>query len=553
MENRSDFVGERLLFPVSSSSIGRIIGGEECVPHSQPWQVALYYFDTFYCGGILINESWVLTAAHCKMSNIQIVLGDHNRQENEGTEQYRHAVKICSHRNFNHRTYDSDVMLLKLNSPANIDDYVTTIPLPTEPVADNTICNISGWGSTSSPGETYSNVLKCLNITTVPANDCEIFYEDSTITDNMLCAGNLEGSEDSCQGDSGGPLSCNLILQGITSWGEVICAKPNKPGVYTKVYNYIDFINGFMENEDMELCLEGARYLPKLCLIQLIIDPLIKSRKKELALGNIEISKLQHVPPASCSAAGNSSFDSCFLSTVNGNLSHRIIGGYECKANSVPWQATLQYIDDHACGGALIDKQWILTAAHCKLPSIQIQLGDHNIHGYEGTEEFTYADKICAHPDFNQATYDNDIMLLKLPQPVTLNAYVQTIPIGCSDLPDGTSCLVSGWGTTTSPAESYPSTLQCVEVKTVSVSACKAAYPDDVISDNMLCAGVQEGGKDSCQGDSGGPLVCNSKLYGVTSWGHVPCGEANYPGIYTKVCKYLDWIRQTIANGDCLP
>ncbi|XP_018417663.1 PREDICTED: trypsin-like [Nanorana parkeri] len=238
---------------------------------------------------------------------------------------------------------------------------------------------------------------------------------------------------------------------------------------------------------------------------------------------------------------------------VNGNLYHKIIGGYECQANSVPWQATLQYFDDHVCGGILINKQWILTAAHCKLPSLQIQLGDHNIKNYEGKEQFTYADKMCAHPGFDQVTYDNDIMLLKLPQPVTLNAYVQTIPIGCSALPDGTTCLVSGWGTTTSPEANYPSTLQCVEVKTVSAPACQEAYPDDLISGNMLCAGVEEGGKDSCQGDSGGPLVCDSKLYGVTSWGNVPCAEPNHPGIYTKVCKYLTWIQQTIANGDCLP
>ncbi|PIO38838.1 hypothetical protein AB205_0010890, partial [Aquarana catesbeiana] len=184
--------------PVESSSIGRIIGGEECVPHSEPWQAALYYFDKFICGGILINETWILTAAHCKMSNIQICLGDHNRMVHEGTEQWRHAVKMCIHPSFNSITYDNDIMLLKMNSPVVINDYVKLITLPTEPVADNTICNISGWGSTISPGEMYTDVLMCLNVTTVPASDCQGFYENDSITDNMLCAGNLEGGEDSC-------------------------------------------------------------------------------------------------------------------------------------------------------------------------------------------------------------------------------------------------------------------------------------------------------------------------------------------------------------------
>ncbi|XP_018417664.1 PREDICTED: trypsin-like [Nanorana parkeri] len=252
---------------VQSSTIGRIIGGEECVPHSHPWQVALYYFDTFICGGILINEHWVLTAAHCKMSNIQIVLGDHNRQVHEGTEQYRYAVKICSHLDYNLTTYDNDIMLLKLNSPAIINEYVQIVTLPTELVADITNCIASGWGSTTSPQETYPDVLMCLNVTTVPATDCQEFYEDeptisnkkSAITENMLCAGILEGGKDTCQGDSGGPLLCNSFLHGITSWGEPTCGLPNKPGVFTKVFNYINFIDDIMANEPPGICIQVAR------------------------------------------------------------------------------------------------------------------------------------------------------------------------------------------------------------------------------------------------------------------------------------------------------
>ncbi|XP_068098427.1 trypsin-like [Hyperolius riggenbachi] len=239
---------------VEASSIGRIIGGEECEPYSQPWQAALYYFEKFACGGILIRQNWLLTAAHCKTSNIQIRLGEHNLQVYEGTEQFTYAVKMCSHPNYNSRTNDNDIMLLKLASPATVNDYVQTIDLPAEPVEDNTNCTISGWGSTTSPEETYSDVLLCLNITTVPHLDCQQYYEDDPITDNMICAGVLEGGKDSCQGDSGGPLVCNGVLQGITSWGDLICAQPNKPGVYTKLINYIDWINNIIENEPTEVC-----------------------------------------------------------------------------------------------------------------------------------------------------------------------------------------------------------------------------------------------------------------------------------------------------------
>ncbi|XP_068098426.1 trypsin-like [Hyperolius riggenbachi] len=238
---------------------------------------------------------------------------------------------------------------------------------------------------------------------------------------------------------------------------------------------------------------------------------------------------------------------------VNGRHYNRIIGGYECSPNSKPWQATLHYFTQHNCGGVLIDKQWVLTAAHCQLQSIQIRLGEHDLDVYEGTEQFTYASKICPHSGFNARTYENDIMLLKLPEPVTLNEYVQTIDIACPPPTVGTRCLVSGWGTITSPAENYPNTLQCAEVEIVSESVCKEAYSADEITDDMLCAGILRGGIDTCQGDSGGPLVCDGKLYGITSWGHDPCAEAGYPGIYTKICNYLDWIQETKeTEKDCL-
>ncbi|MEE6481960.1 hypothetical protein FKM82_013082, partial [Ascaphus truei] len=139
-------------------------------------------------------------------------------------------------------------------------------------------------------------------------------------------------------------------------------------------------------------------------------------------------------------------------SAVQGRLYDRIIGGEQCVAHSQPWQVSLHYFDRHACGGILIDNSWVLTAAHCQLPSLQIRLGDHNLQAYEETEQFTYADKICPHRNFNEYTYDNDIMLLKLPSPAILNGYVQIIPLASSPVADGTNCIVSGWGTTTSPA-----------------------------------------------------------------------------------------------------
>ncbi|XP_066462593.1 trypsin-like [Eleutherodactylus coqui] len=237
---------------------------------------------------------------------------------------------------------------------------------------------------------------------------------------------------------------------------------------------------------------------------------------------------------------------------VDGRSYDRIIGGFECVPHSQPWQVSLYYFDEFICGGVLIKENWVLTAAHCKQPSLQIRLGEHNIEEYKGTEQFTYADKICPHSGFNARTYDNDIMLLKLPSPVTLDENVQTIELHCPLPPPGTSCLASGWGSTSSPEQTYPAALQCVNLEMIADDICKKAYTGE-ITDNMFCAGVMEGWKDTCQGDSGGPLVCNSKLSGITSWGNIPCAQPNLPGVYTRLCNYLDWIRDTIAKGDCLP
>ncbi|NXT86302.1 TRY1 protein, partial [Zapornia atra] len=91
----------------------------------------------------------------------------------------------------------------------------------------------------------------------------------------------------------------------------------------------------------------------------------------------------------------------------------------------------------------------------------------------------------------------------------------------------------------------YPNKLQCLNAPVLTSSECSSAYPGQ-ITKNMICVGFLEGGKDSCQGDSGGPVVCNGQLQGIVSWG-IGCAQKGYPGVYTKVCNYVSWIKQTIA------
>uniref|UniRef100_A0A452RBI9 trypsin n=1 Tax=Ursus americanus TaxID=9643 RepID=A0A452RBI9_URSAM len=218
----------------------------------------------------------------------------------------------------------------------------------------------------------------------------------------------------------------------------------------------------------------------------------------------------------------------------------KIVGGYTCKENSVPYQVSLNS-GYHFCGGSLINDQWVVSAAHCYkskgfpracLPNsrIQVRLGEYNIDVTEGNEQFINSAKVIRHPSYNSWTLDYDIMLIKLSSPAVLNTRV---------------CLISGWGNTLSSGSNYPELLQCLDAPLLSQAQCEASYPGQITS-NMVCAGFLEGGKDSCQGDSGGPVVCNGELQGIVSWGY-GCAQKNRPGVYTKVCNFVDWIKQTIA------
>uniref|UniRef100_A0A670ILJ9 Peptidase S1 domain-containing protein n=1 Tax=Podarcis muralis TaxID=64176 RepID=A0A670ILJ9_PODMU len=127
-------------------------------------------------------------------------------------------------------------------------------------------------------------------------------------------------------------------------------------------------------------------------------------------------------------------------------------------------------------------------------------------------------------------------MLIKLNSSADMTSRVSTISLPSSCSPVGTDCTVMGWGTTTTPEETYPDVPYCLNITIFDNLVCEAAYSWEV-TDNMLCAGYFEGGKDSCRGDSGGPLLCgDGGLQGVVSLGGFPCAQPGEPGIYIKIC-----------------
>ncbi|XP_060681152.1 trypsin-like [Hemiscyllium ocellatum] len=222
----------------------------------------------------------------------------------------------------------------------------------------------------------------------------------------------------------------------------------------------------------------------------------------------------------------------------------KIVGGYECAKHSVPWIVSLN-VGWHTCGGSLIHSNWVVSAAHCYYSHIEVRLGEHNIAQMEGTEQHISSEKIIQHPRYDSQYLDNDIMLIKLSKAASLNRDVGTIALPSSCAYAGEMCLVSGWGNTMSSVSN--NRLQCLDAPVLSDRTCHNAYPG-MITNNMICVGYLEGGKDSCQGDSGGPVVCNGVLQGIVSWGY-GCAERGYPGVYTKVCNYISWIQDTIARN----
>ncbi|XP_062454698.1 trypsin-like [Rhea pennata] len=224
----------------------------------------------------------------------------------------------------------------------------------------------------------------------------------------------------------------------------------------------------------------------------------------------------------------------------------RIIGGYPCIPFSQPWQVYIYR--PVRCGGILLRPNWVLSAAHCFYRGLRLRLGEYNLRVAEGTEQDRRVVQAIRHPAFDPATLDNDLMLLRLDQPARLGAAVQPLALPRSCAPAGATCLVSGWGTITTPQVTQPQQLICAYVEIFSEEYCRRAYPGR-LTRNMLCAGVRHQRVDSCQGDSGGPLSCNGTLQGIVSWGLQTCALPGRPGVYTRVCNYVNWILDTMDRN----
>jgi len=212
-------------------------------------------------------------------------------------------------------------------------------------------------------------------------------------------------------------------------------------------------------------------------------------------------------------------------------LEIRIIGGEQADTEDYPFMAQLG-----GCGGSLVKPDMILTAAHCQGAIMRATVGGVT----------SRVRQFIPHPSYNQYTQARDIMLVKLISP---SSETPVELVSNNNIPQpGDTLTVIGYGTTSPNGNTLSSTLQEVDVPLRTDSYCQSRYNGNFDADVMLCAGFNEGGKDSCQGDSGGPILDeNGVQVGVVSWGY-GCGEANYPGVYTRISGVLDWVNEQICE-----
>ncbi|XP_049641681.1 enteropeptidase [Suncus etruscus] len=244
----------------------------------------------------------------------------------------------------------------------------------------------------------------------------------------------------------------------------------------------------------------------------------------------------------------------CGKKLVTQETTPKIVGGNDAKEGAWPWLVALYYNNKLLCGASLISSEWLVSAAHClygrnlKPTMWKAILGLHKSSNQTSPQVVTLLiDQIVINPHYNKRTKDSDIAMMHLEYKVNYTDYIQ--PICLPDINNvflpGINCSIAGWGMIVNQGPTA-SILQEANVPLLSNEKCKQQMPEYSITENMVCAGYEEGGTDSCKGDSGGPLMCQENnrwfLAGVTSFGY-QCGLPNRPGVYVRVSRFTEWIQ----------
>ncbi|XP_047427796.1 transmembrane protease serine 9-like [Mugil cephalus] len=520
-----------LLIPESMSQLSvcgrpalntRIVGGQAAPEGSWPWQADLHRNGGHFCGGSLINNQWVMSAAHCFPSsstrNLVVYLGRQSQEGSNPNEVSRTVTQIINHPSYNSATSDNDITLLQLSSPVTFTNYISPVCLA---ATDSTFFAgvnswVTGWGNIGSgvPLPSPQNLME-VNVPIVGNRQCRCNYGVGSITDNMVCAGLREGGRDSCQGDSGGPLvikqNNRWIQAGVVSFGRG-CAEPNFPGVYTRVSQYNSWINSQISSN----------------------QPGFISFRSTGTNSDLSVNCPGLPPPPTPTP----------IPVVCGEarLNSRIVGGSSVATAGVwPWMASLQKNGSHVCGGTLVAVDSVLSNADCfsssSVPSEwTVVLGRLRQNGSNPFEMTLNVTNIT----LSNLTGSN-VAVLHLSTKPTLTNYIQPICLGSGrTFANGVTCWAAGWSSGRGGEEQVLQELQ------TSVVDCGNAST----SANDICVSALT----LEQGDSGGPLMCNQD----GSWfqavvltvqnNSTSQTRANPPMVFTRLSRFESFLTQTLGT-----